>query len=217
MKSRFFVSIAAVGLSVSALAGCGVRGAVKMPNPLITGAVAPNDAKQQRFWYEAMNGLPYQSASTHAQLVKLDDKQVCFDVKLRWLTEVGAETEDESFVDVNKLVPKLEVQEPEVYLTKSHIEEARDISRSSLMGKVTETQTEQQQICGSGGGNCYTVNIQKKVPKDKPFSVMDSGGRVCFEHEGKINKKTAAMILTFALPDHQDKASHRFAWKFENE
>jgi len=217
MSKHIMRTLAVLGVSTFALAGCGVRGAVKMPNPLITGAVAPNEAKQHRFWYEAMNGLPYRSASTEASLVSLDTEKACFDVKLRWLYEIGAEKEDEAFVDLHKLVPKLEVLEPEKTLTKSEVRSAREIERSELVGKVTETQTEQQRVCDGAGRNCYTVNVERKVPKDKPFTVMDSGGVVCFSHDGEIKKDTEAMILTLAVPAHQEKASHRFAWKFDNE
>lgn len=206
-----------LGISAAALTGCGVRGAVKMPNPLITGAVSPNEATEHRFWYESMNGLPYRSASTEASLVSLDEKKACFDLKLRWLYEIGAEKEDDTFVDVNKLIPKLEVMEPEKTVTKSEVKSTREIERSELVGKVTETLHEQQQICDGNGRNCYTVTIERKVPKDRPFTVMDSGGVVCFDHDGQIRKDTEAMILTLAVPEHQEKASHRFAWKFENE
>ncbi|NUP12276.1 MAG: hypothetical protein HOW73_40035 [Polyangiaceae bacterium] len=217
MSKRIQLCVAVLGISAAALSGCGVRGAVEIPNPLITGAVSPNEAKQHRFWYESMNGLPYRSASTEASLVSLDDTKACFDVKLRWLYEVGAEKEDETFVDVNKLIPKLEIMEPEETMTKSEVKSAKEIERSELVGKVTETITEQQQVCDGNGRNCYQVNIQRQIPKDKPFTVMDSGGVICFEHDGHIKKSTEAMILTLAVPEHQDKASHRFAWKFDNE
>jgi hypothetical protein len=203
-----------VGLLATLSACGGIRDAVKMQNPLVAGSVPSNEAEERRDYFERLYELDSGVFTTKASIKSLTKSEVCFETRLRWISEQGDETDDESFVDVSKLLPKLEGK-PDLTIEKAKVEEAAPIEHSTLQGKTTETQSSYERVCDAAGRNCVDRMVERRVPKEVTMSVIDGGGTLCFEHGGRIDEQTQWLELVLRPPSHPDAETHRFAWKFE--
>jgi hypothetical protein len=194
-------------------AGCGgVRDAILMPNPLVAGSVAPNRAQEHRDYFEQLYQLDKGVADTEASIVSLDDRTLCIKTQLKWIAEKGEPTDNDGFVDLNLLLPKLTAN-PVIAVGKPRVE-ADKLTQSPLTGRSSETQHEQSQICDQNGHHCESVITKRSVMKDNRMVLRNGGGTLCFDHGGTINKLTQWLVLILSPPTHPDAETHRYAWQF---
>lgn len=183
--------------------------AATMPNPLVSGKVAPNKAEEKREPSILYSGLKTPWVN-EASIASLDDREVCFDVKLRWIAEMTETIGDDSFVDVNKLIPRIENQ-PSV---KWRVKSDSPVARSSALNKAQETVRDQVKVCDRNGGHCQYTTMERQVPVTHEYRILDGGGVICGSHDGKISKATEGLSLILSPPSYPGKETHRFDWKF---
>ncbi len=200
-----------------ASAGCGVRNAAEMMNPLATGVLQNNASQHRRSWDEAINGLPSRSLVSEASLVSLDRRTACFDVHLRYLSEPGSERHGDAYVDVRRLVARLEIDDPEdLLLEDAHPSGDVALAHDRLVGTRTVVQTRNRETCWDTrhGRRCQTVSESYAEPVETIFIANDGAGQLCFDHRGAITEETQLLVLELAHPAEGRKAAHRFAWRF---
>lgn len=121
--------------------------------------------------------------------------------------------DNDSFVDVNQLIPKLTSQPP---LTVGKPRISDDMLRTSnTQGRSVETEHGSMQLCDRTGHHCDTVLTKRNYLKEQNMSVRDGSGTLCFDHGGTLNKQTRWLVLVLSPPAYPDKETHRFAWKFD--
>jgi hypothetical protein len=199
------------------LAGCGVRNAAVMVNPLASGVLQNNESHHRRGFDEMVHGLPERSLTSEASLASLDDRQACFDLRLRHLSEPGGERDGDAYVDLNRLVARLEVEDPEDFLLV-HAETRGQVtlSHAALVGSRTAVESRDRQVCVQTpyGPQCNVVSDTYLVPVEVPYVASDGAGRVCFAHRGTITPETTLLVLELSHPAEGYEAAHRFAWRF---
>ncbi|MFO0667847.1 MAG: hypothetical protein U0174_28095 [Polyangiaceae bacterium] len=183
--------------------------AAKMPNPLVSGNVAPNKAEERRDAAIMYSGLQTPWVN-EASIASLDDKEICFDLKLRWITEKSETIGDDSFVDVNKLLPQVENQPKVQWRVKS----ATPVVHSPAFNKGYERTREPVKFCDANGNHCQYSTMERSVPVTREYRILDGSGTLCGAHGGKIAKNTEALSLILSPPAYPGKETHRFDWKF---
>jgi hypothetical protein len=162
-----------------------------MASPFATGNVTENQLQFRDNAGEGQNGLPPGTLVHEASMVAANDKEVCFNVKLRtprrdlstpkgWRVFIrGKPTFEDMSVTVKAVSP---------------------VTEEVVAGSVLLSSQSNQQVCDNTG-YCYnkTVTTSVRVPQD--VKVYSGGGSVCFGNAGHMNKVTEELTLHFDDPN----------------
>jgi hypothetical protein len=190
MISRLLPVLVMLSLGV-ANAACVRAPTFNMASPFATGNVTENSIQFRDTSSEGVNGLPPGTLVHEASMVAANDKEVCFNVKLRtprrdlsspkgWRVFIRGKP---TFEDMSVLVKAV-----------------GPVTEEVVAGSVLVTSQSNQQVCDNTG-YCYTKTIthSTRVPQD--VKVMSGSGTVCFGNAGHMNKATEELTLHFDDPN----------------
>lgn len=167
--------------------GCVTQGSVLSPSPLSAAWDVPvNIRVPEAMGSEAILGLPEGSLTSEVAMLEADEREVCFDVKMR--TWQGAMSTWEVSLDVDG---------------------ARVVEQDVRLAACTPASIEPGEAVPMAL-SCLSVDTTvAAMPSDDIDAVKVRGGRICMPHEGSLRESSKEVALNV----RQGAASWRFFWE----
>ena len=193
----------ALGIALTILGGCTYTRATRLPNPLRTGFVQANRIVLTQGSEERRYGLAPGSLNHTASLSALDAQKVCFDVTFQ-----AVETPS-CIVDPTRKSWRLTAEPGAWTLQKPQVQRFPK-QRRSQPGFITKTVQRKRRSCDAEGKNCRDRVVREQQRQATQLTVLQGGGRICFNHAGRISPHTQSVTLRYGIL----AGWRQFRWSF---
>lgn len=176
-----------LALLACASVGCVTQGSVLSPSPLSAAWDVPVSIRvPEAMGSEEILGLPEGSLTSEVAMLEADDREVCFDVKMR--TWQGATSTWEVSLELDG---------------------ARVVEQDVKLAACTPASIEPGEAVPLALSCLSVDSTVAAMPSDEMDAVKVRGGRICMPHDGNLRESTKEVALNV----RQGAASWRFFWE----
>jgi len=192
MNPTFRTVLVTTALTACTLVATGCAGPdLIIPNPVVSGTVAPNRIVKQHGYAESGAGLPPGSMSDEAVLDTLTPQEACVSVSLHELSTIDLQTASVRFGSDSgaSMLPAMTITPP---------------TSQTYRGLVPHTeQTGTRMVCNSDANGqvvCVSQPIITTVMIPGPVEVWNTKGRLCAPNAGVITPTSKELDLEIVTP-----------------